>query len=560
MYLKLTTTDLNRSEFVIDNKQKDYDYIEKDKIIIFIYGYPFNSSINSWISSNDVYQTYLRNGFDFVEDIEGIYSILIFDKIKNKCFLITDCYGVYNLFYLKNHKHIIISDTVGEIINHMQYVKLNKRSIIEYLNFGFKLGNKTHIEDIYVFESSAIYEINNELEITEKFYWNILDVTEKDKITKEKFRTIFNEHVLTAMSLSKKVSLPLTGGLDTRSILSACIPNMERLHCYTHGPRNHNDVKLAQKICEHFGINHNSYTWDENWIKELPSNFEKNASMFNGLFPLGFLHVIESFKKESLDQELFITGVLGNQLFRHHPLGNKIVDSTDLDDVSLFIIQSLPSVFYLKTDLTYYYNNLFISYNGKEVIDLIRESIKTELKKAKNIKNALDLTEFFLFSTYCSNVASNSLKLTGKYFKVFLPFFHKDLLQQTHFMSLKEKTQGSIQKYIICENSSYLGDLPYVSSNRAIKYIKLFTNKVSQKLVKRNVFNSPAIIDYNRWIRNYHTDFLLDVLDYEKMITKGLFRKQEFEKIVDPFLNENQSLTNKKEILLVYSIDQYLRH
>jgi len=558
MFLKLTTINWDQCKFVVNKKQKDYDYFEKSNLIIFIYGYPFNSSTNHWISSNDVYQMYLKSKFDFIENIEGIYSILIFDKIKNKYFLITDRYGIYNLFYLKNNKHIIISDTIDEIINHMQQIKLNKGSIIEYLNFGFKLGNKTHIEGIYEFESSAIYQINKELEIAEEFYWNILDLTEKDKLTNEKFQTIFNEHVLTAMTLSEKKSLPLTGGLDTRTILSACLPKMERLHCYTHGPKNHGDIKLAQKICEHFGIKYNSYTWDENWIKKLPSNLEKNALIFNGLFSLGYLHVIESFKKESLSQELFITGVLGNQLFRHHPFGNKIVDSIDLNDISLFIIQNLPSVLYFKTDLTSYYNNLFIDYNSKETIDLIRDSIKIELTKAKNVKKPKDLTEFFLFKTYCSNVASHSLKLTGKYFKVFSPFFHKDLLQQIHFMSLKEKTQGSIQKYIIYKNNSYLADLPYTPSNRFLKYMKLFIYKVSKKLLKKNIINSPLIADYAEWMRNYHKDFLLNILDYDKMITKGFFRKKEFEQIVELFLTDNQSLTNKKEILLAYSIEKFI--
>jgi len=558
MYLRLTTTNWDKPEFVICDKQKDYDYIEKDNINIFIYGYPFDGSTSSWISSNDVQRAYLRDGLDFVEDIEGIYTILIFDKIKKRCSLITDRYGIYNLFYFKNDKHIIISDTLSEIIDHMQHIRLNRGSIIEYLNFGFKLGNKTHIEDIYEFKSSTIYQISKELEMTEECYWNLLDKTEKEKITKEEFRKIFNEHILTAMSLSEKVSLPLTGGLDTRTILSSCIPKKERLHCYTHGPENHGDIKLAQKICRHFGIEHDSYTWDENWIKNLPSNLESNALMFNGLIGLTYLHVIESLKKESRSQELFITGVLGNQLYRHHPFGNKVADSTDLDGASLFIIKNLPSVFYFKTDLTYYYNNLFSNYNSKEVIDLMKKSVKTELIKAKNVKNANDLSAFFLFSTYCSNVASNSLKLTGKYFEVFNPFFHKDLLQQIRFMSLKERTNGSIQKYIIEKNNSYLANLSYASSNRTLKYMKLIANKVSRRVIKRDIFSSPNTVDYADWMRNHHKEFILDVLNHEKMVTKGLFRKQELEKIVELFLNDNPSLAGKKEILLSFSIERFI--
>ena len=216
MYLRITTANWDSPKFAISDKQKDYDYIEKDNINVFIYGYPFNGPTNSWLSSNDVCQLYLRNELDFIEDIEGVYTILIFDKIKEKCYLITDRYGIYKLFYFKNHEHIIISDTLSEIINHMPYIKLNKESIIEYLNFGFKLGNKTHIEDIYEFESSTIYQINKELEMSEECYWNLLDKTEEDKITNDDFRKIFNAHIMTAMCLSKKISLPLTGGLFKR--------------------------------------------------------------------------------------------------------------------------------------------------------------------------------------------------------------------------------------------------------------------------------------------------------------------------------------------------------
>ena len=558
MYLKLTTSGWERSKFVISYKQKDYDYMENDDLNIFIYGYPFNAFTNSWISSSDICHTYLRNELDFIEDIEGIYTIIIFDKIKNECFVITDRYGSYSLFYFKNYKSIIISDNIGEIISHIQCARLNKVSIIEYLNFGFKLGNKTHIKDIYEFESSTIYQINKKLEITEKCYWNLLDKNEKDKMTKEDLRKIFNSHIMSAVNLSEKVSLPLTGGLDTRTILSSCIPKMERLHCYTHGPKNHSDIKLAQKICEHFGIEHNSYTWDENWIKSIPSNMESNALIFNGLICLTYLHVIESLKKESRNQELFITGMLGNQLFRHHPFGNKDADSLDLDEVSLFILKNLPSVFHFKTDLTYYYKDLFNKYSHKELNNLMAKSIKTELMKAKNVKNSSDLSAFFLFTTYCSNVANNDLKLTGKYFKVFASFFHKDLLQQIRFIDLKEKTHGSLQKYIIDGNDYYLSNLHYAYSNRIWKYAKLVVNKAATKIIKRDIFSSPDIADYAGWMRMYHREFILDILNHEKMITKGLFNKQELEKIVELFLKGGPSMTGKKKILLNFSIERFI--
>lgn len=558
MYLKLTKSNWDRTEFVFSVKQKDYCYIEKDNISIFIYGYPFNSNTSNWISLEYICRQYLKSGLTFIDEIEGVYTILIIDKVKKRCYIIVDRYGIYTFFFNKTQEHIIISDDITKILNYIKDVKLNRQSIIEYLNFGFKLGTKTHFEDVYEFKSATIYEINNKLEMTEECYWDLFAINENDKISKEDFRKIFNTHIKIAMNLCEKKVLPLTGGLDTRTILSSCIDKKEGLQCYTHGPKNHSDIKTAQKICKFLNIKHNVYNWNECWIKNLPSNLNNHALIFNGLNSLTYIHVIESLKKISCDNGIFITGVLGNQLYRHHPFGKKVADSFDLDKVSLFILKNLPSVFFFRTDLTHHYNNLFKNYSIEDIIHSFKESIKIELEKAKNIKNLSDLSEFFLFNCYCSNIASNVLKLTGRYIKVFVAFLHKNLLKQIHFMNMEEKINCTVQKYIINENNSYLSILTYTNTSRVIKYIKIIVNKIVKKIFKRELFTSTNIADYGSWIRKYHKNFVVETLNYEDMITKDFFNKQVLEKFVKIFLKNHTSLIKKEQILLGFSIERFI--
>ena len=555
MNLKLTKTDWNNSQYVIQEKQKDYDYVEKDNISIFIYGYPFNPSAGIWISGNDVHRLYLKGGLNFIEDIEGVYTIIILDRKKELCSVITDRYGIYSLFYTKNHNHFILSDTVGEIVTHMPYIKLNKQSIIEYLGFGFKFGNKTHIEGIYEFVSATIYQINKELETTEKIYWKLLGKSEKDKITKENFRKIFNAHIMTAFKLEKKISIPLSGGLDTRTIMSACIFQNQKFDSYTYGIKNAPDVKTAKKICDHFKIKHTFFELNEGWIKNIPFIFEKNAIINNGLTP-PYSHMTQASFEEYSKDKLIITGALGNEIWR---------GLFDIKEIEFMTINPIiDKVMKICT-----YNNpkimdIYRDYSNKEVINLIKESIKNELMKPEDTKKPISLFELFVLRNWSSNWASNGLKGAGKYFKVFPVFLHKDLLQQISLLNRIERTNGTIQKYIIYMNNSYLANVMLdvvdmrhgatIGNNLSSRikglqvlvpwYSRAAVNFVPKRLFKRNIFRTPYFTDYPNWIRNYHKDFLLKILNYEKMVTKELFKKDELEEIILLYIMGDNSLTD----------------
>ena len=570
MYLKLTKTDWDSIRFVVTCRQKDYQYLEKEKTSIFIYGYPFNYSTNSWISASDVYNLYLRGELSFIDKIEGVYTIVILDKIKKKCFIIVDRYGIYTLFYSRNDDYIILSDVISDIATHMSSVRLNKQSILEYINFGFKLGNKTHIEYVYEFEASRIYEISQELKITEKPYWELQGDLEKAKITQEEFLTIFNAHIAAAMNLSEKICLPLTGGLDTRTILSACIPEKERLHCYTHGLKNASDVKLAQTICNQLRIRHSFYELSEGWIKTIPSMAKSNAEMLNGLVPtINLMHVEESYTKESAEGDLLISGMMGNEIWRCL-FGSKVANCTNVDDVSMVITKQIM------TDMNPNVICVYVDYNDREVINLLRESVKTELLSGKGNTDPVALSETFVFRNYCSNWASNTTKAMGKHFRVFAALLHRDLLQDIRLMSLAEKVNGSIQKYTIISNNSYLANLPLEVintggtvtgkwSHRCKSYIRSFIvlSKVAIILISRRFLKGscamhiPTYTDYPMWLRSYHRDFILEVISYEKMATKELFKKDELENAVSAFLNGDASLT--PFIIRLISLELWLK-
>ena len=562
MFVKLPKNNFANIKIDFNKEQKDYDIFENENTIVFVYGYPYSVNSDNWVGAEDVFNLYLNEKLDFTDQIDGLYSIIIIDKTQNKSYIITDRYGVYSFFYYKCEDYFLISDNIQKIITSLGSAELNHESIIEYLNFGYRIGNKTHIKGIFQFEGAQKYEVDINLIEKKQTYWNLLELAESNKISNEKFREIFNSYHQKALNISDKVSLPFTGGRDTRTILSTYLNNaggLDKIKTYTHGPRYHSDVVLAKKATSKLKLSHNFYDLDEEWFKNLVSKVASNKEDFNGLNVFfDYIHTFESIEKEENNADVFLSGVLGNQLYRNHPIGNRAPNSMDIGNISEFIVNNIPSVLNFKTDLSNYYNKLFKNVSIDEINGQIKKSIRKELLKANGAEKAIDYVQYFLFSAYGANVASNSLKVIGKHFKVIGSFFHKDLLQQIKFMGINERTNASLQEFIIEQNSDYLGKLPYYNTGRIVKYLKLLTNKLSNAIIKKPLFPDPNLVNYPNSLRKHHKDFLLETLSYDKMKLKELFNEKELNKLINLFIENKSSFKNKKTFLFNFSLDKFI--
>jgi hypothetical protein len=90
---------------------------------------------------------------------------------------------------------------------------------------------------------------------------------------------------------------------------------------------------------------------------------------------------------------------------------------------------------------------LFKEFDKESIHQLLLNSVTDVLDETDLAKKTTDYTRHFLFKTYCSNSATNTLRFTGKYFKVFGAFFHKDLLKQFSFIDLKSMVNANMHNF-----------------------------------------------------------------------------------------------------------------
>ena len=89
--------------------------------------YNFKSLKNELISKNNIIfdtdcdtevilELFLEYGIDFLEHVEGMFSICIYDKSNKKIYLIRDRIGEKPLFYFHNNDQLIFSSELKSLL------------------------------------------------------------------------------------------------------------------------------------------------------------------------------------------------------------------------------------------------------------------------------------------------------------------------------------------------------------------------------------------------------------------------------------------------------------
>ena len=98
---------------------------------------------------------YKRFGKNFVHKLNGMFSIALFDKGKNKIFLYRDRAGEKPLYYYYNNKEFIFASEIKALIE-FSNKKINK-NYFNYNSLDISFGEETMFSDI--FYSTRIFRI-----------------------------------------------------------------------------------------------------------------------------------------------------------------------------------------------------------------------------------------------------------------------------------------------------------------------------------------------------------------------------------------------------------------
>jgi asparagine synthase (glutamine-hydrolysing) len=204
----------------------------------------------------------------FFGALNGSFNGIIVDLAGDRAILFNDRYGVRRLYYSETDSGLAFSAEAKALLRAYPSLRqLSDKGISEYLVYDCVLEDRTYFKDIGLVPSGSawFYAHGN---IAKTRYHDSTSLERQPQLTPEAFTDSFIDtfhKVLPRYFRGKTVGLGLTGGLDTRCIISSMNPAPGQLPCYTFKfkTRNMYDVRIAPLVAQQCQQPHSFLEIDE---------------------------------------------------------------------------------------------------------------------------------------------------------------------------------------------------------------------------------------------------------------------------------------------------------
>lgn len=226
---------------------------------------------------------YLEYGDSFVERLNGMFAIAIWDQRENRLLLYRDRMGVKPLYYCQlSSGELVFASEIKSILKHPEYHKqIDDRALYQYFSFKHINGPDTAFAGIRaVLPGEKIcYQGGT---IKREIWWSLHEVygrenagcmqgaTEKTKIAEviEHLQELLEDAVHIRLQADVEVGCFLSGGLDSSLLSVIAADRTEQLSCFTLGhqvAQEHTydkqaDVEYAKKLARDHGMKHTVHT------------------------------------------------------------------------------------------------------------------------------------------------------------------------------------------------------------------------------------------------------------------------------------------------------------
>jgi asparagine synthase (glutamine-hydrolysing) len=149
-------------------------------------------------------------------ELNGMFAFALWDKKKRKLFLARDRIGVKQLYYSFESGTFIFASEVKALLAFGVEAKPDRRAIIDYVNLGSVLGEKTFFEGVQLLPAGHFAVLENGNLRVERYWdlkYNVVQRSERE--TEERLRVLLREAVRIRLRSDVPLGCNLSGGIDS---------------------------------------------------------------------------------------------------------------------------------------------------------------------------------------------------------------------------------------------------------------------------------------------------------------------------------------------------------
>ncbi|HRP31778.1 MAG TPA: asparagine synthase-related protein [Agriterribacter sp.] len=239
-----------------DFMQNRQVHFQQDEIELWVYGDPLIDGYTGEKAIELTAKLASQSAPDFtkIADIDGLFTIVILNKITNKLHIIGDRNGLSHIYYGIFNGQLIWASELRALISKQIKTTSRRESFQAFLALGYLVDNTTWYNEINLLPPASYLEwdlTNNELK-TVGTYWSHKNLI-KSSISKNEneivkdIAELFANAVKRRVGENERIGITLSGGQDSRAIF-ANIPPKNGFTAITRGLKGCGDIKLATEV------------------------------------------------------------------------------------------------------------------------------------------------------------------------------------------------------------------------------------------------------------------------------------------------------------------------
>lgn len=428
-------------EYVIVFNGEIYNYVELREELR-TYGYIFNTNTDTEV----ILASYDMWGSDCLKKFNGMWSFVIFDRVKNILFGSRDRFGVKPFYYINNSKVFAFASEIKALLKlPYQKAELDEDILFDYLLLGYEEQDNSIFKGVYELYPSNAFILNlDDFSFREWRYYELAYIDKYEKFDEKqlwKYREEVKELIFNAVKLRLRSDVPvgscLSGGLDSSTIV--CVINeiikketvpqvgfKQNVFTATYEDKSVDESKYAEAVVKHTQTEwHLTYPTAEKLINDLEDLIYYQEIPFGSTSIFAQYSVMRLAKEKGV--KVLLDGQGGDELFTgytgyypvfyreilmnfdlikfYHELKNIKNFPVSIKNLTLiffrnFIAQTIPdrlvAIFYLLlTNRAKYFHRDFLSkfkYRIEKYVEELPKTLNQQLHQyitGKNLKTLL---------------------------------------------------------------------------------------------------------------------------------------------------------------------------
>lgn len=253
---------------------------------------------------------YEELGPAFVEELEGMFAIAIWDSRKGELVLARDRLGVKPLYFAHDDRGVVFGSEPKAIVRHPQISgRLDEHSLYDFLTLGFAPLDRSLFKGMSQVLPAEVVTFGRDRQVSRKRYWNPLTSAEVPVAERsdEEAVTQLRDNLRESIRMRTMSDVPfgafLSGGLDSSANVALMSEVVEGpINTFSTAPAVHgkyDELEWARKVARRFGTNHREVKVTEEQALEFTAELTEHQDIPAG-DPVAIpMHFVSKLARES---------------------------------------------------------------------------------------------------------------------------------------------------------------------------------------------------------------------------------------------------------------------